>query len=421
MSLVQQSIAAHRFGLGEPSLAGIGDPVRWLQGQLAAPPQPWSPPPKPVHGEQDAEETRRRRYRDWLRDEAEARWAHQIDSAAPFAERLVTLWCNHFTVSALRGPVAPLVGAFERDAIRPHACGRFGDMLQAATLHPAMLRYLDNVQSVGPDSPAGGRGKRGLNENLARELLELHALGVDGGYSQDDVRALAAVLTGWTVDADSGETRFDARRHQPGAKRILGRRYAEDGEGEIRAVLRDLAATPACARHVADRLARHFVADEPPPALVQALSRHYLDSGGDLAEVCRALVAHPLVWDAGFPKLKLPEELGLSAYRLLGLHQRVFEGVGASAQAMGQRVGAAPSPAGWADRAEDWLGTDAMWKRIEWAARLAGRVPAVDARSLAESSLAERLGPASRAEIARADSPRQALTLFLAAPEFQRR
>ena len=205
-------------------------------------------------------------------DEARARFHAALGAEIGFAERLVWFWSNHFCVSADKVGVRPICGAYEREAIRAHVLGRFGDMLLAAESHPAMLIYLDNARSIGPDSIAGIRQRRGLNENLAREILELHTLGVRSVYTQEDVTRFAQVITGWTVVAPrqdperAGEFDFNSRMHQPGAKTVIGRNYPDTGVEQGRAVLADLARHPATANHVATKLVRHFVADTAPPS-----------------------------------------------------------------------------------------------------------------------------------------------------------
>ena len=370
--------------------------------------------------------------------DARSRLATATASTRPFAERLQLFWANHFTVSLAKGSVRGLVGAFERDAIRPHIAGPFETLLYASTTHPAMLRYLDNAQSAGPHSLLAQRVARaaarqgfdprvvGLNENLAREVLELHTLGAQsargpGGYTQADVTAFASVLTGWRValQEPDGQQRFDAAWHEPGAKTLLGKRYPE-GPDALRMALHDLALQPATARFLATKLARHFVADDPPPALVDALAASYLEHGGELAPVYRTLVKYPLAWQVEALKLKTPEEFVVSSMRVL---QREDTGALATGIAsLGQRIHAAPSPAGWSDLAADWLGPDAVWKRVEWATRVADRLGAiVDARELAARSLGPLVGEATRSQIERAADGRQALALLLLAPEFQRR
>ncbi|TXM60956.1 DUF1800 domain-containing protein, partial [Methylobacterium sp. WL120] len=257
------------------------------------------------------------------RAEFAARLAHGVATEAGFVERLALFFANHFAVSADKGLVRVLAGAFEREAIRPHVLGRFADMLRAVQRHPAMLVYLDNQRSVGPGSVAGARRGLGLNENLARETLELHTLGVDGGYGQADVTALAAVLTGrgWVPPRadrpDAGRFLFSPNRHEPGPATILGRTYEPGGLEQGDAVLDALARHPATARHLARKLATHFIADDPPDGAVARLATAYREGDGDLAVVAAALVATPEAWDPAPRKFKTPYEFVLSAARLV--------------------------------------------------------------------------------------------------------
>ena len=461
---LQASIAAHRFGLGEPGLDIVGgDAEGWLAAQIgpADPPRGSGLLDTPAALRLVAEEREKRQqaknpppgmtaeqivaghYRETLLADARSRLATAAATRRPFAERLQWFWANHFTVSTLKGATRGLVGAFERDAIRPNVAGRFETMLVASTTHPAMLRYLDNAQSAGPHSRVvalearraarrdEGARVTGINENLAREVLELHTLGAEGArhgaYSQADVTAFAAVLTGWRIGAvpapDGG--RFDANWHEPGRKTVLGKSYPE-GPDALLEVLHDLAAHPATAHFIATKLARHFVADEPPPALVDRLAAVYLRNDGQLGAVYRELIHHEAAWTEAPAKLKTPEEFVVSTARLLGAGERMFERPGANAAgavfSLGQRVMAAPSPAGWSDRGDDWLGPDAVWKRVEWATRVADRAGrSVDARRLAVDSLGPRLGAETARQIERAADGSQALALLLLAPEFQRR
>ena len=464
--LLDAAIAAHRFGLGEPALGAIaGDPRGWLLAQigLADPPRgsgllgtregleliaaerakreaAKNPPPGMT-----AEQMLAGHYRESALADARSHLVSAAFATRPFMERLQLFWANHFTVSLLKGSVRGLAGAFERDAIRPHIAGSFEALLVASTTHPAMLRYLDNAQSAGPHSRVVARERirsskadetarvSGINENLAREVLELHTLGAasgrgdasaGAGYRQADVTAFAGVLTGWRVGADGAQRAvpFDAAWHEPGPKTVLGRTYAEGPEA-LREVLHDLAVHPATARFIATKLARHVVADEPPPALVERLAAAFVRSAGDLPTLYRALVESPEAWQAQPRKLKTPEEFVVSSVRLLGASERLFErGDGAGIGALGQRILAAPSPAGWSDRADDWLGPDAVWKRVEWATRSADRMGrTIDARALAAASLGPLLGADTLAQIERAADGPQALALLLMAPEFQRR
>src|SRR6266567_3363677 len=233
-------------------------------------------------------------------DEARIRTEAALATEIGFVERLVWFWSNHFCISADK--IQSMSGPYEREAIRPHVVGRFTDMLLAVEGHPAMLFYLDNIDSIGPNSIAGINRTRGLNENFAREILELHTLGVRTGYTQDDVISFANVLTGWTLvppgdnPEHGGEFIFNPRLHEPGAKTVMGKAYEDGGVEQGRAVLRDLAVHPATATHVAGKLARHFVADTPPPALVEIMAKVFLETGGDLKEVTKAMIAAPQSW-----------------------------------------------------------------------------------------------------------------------------
>ena len=232
-----------------------------------------------------------------VRGEARARFVAARTAEIGFVERLVWFWSNHFCVSSFVVPFT--AGGYEREAIRPHVLGRFADMLVASASHPAMVQYLDNARSVGPKSVAGLIVKVGLNENYARELLELHTLGVRTGYTQDDIISLAKVLTGWTIlpaatNPEHGvEFVFNPRIHEPGPQTVLGKTYAEVGMNQGRAVLADLARHQSTAVHVGRKLARHFVADDPPESLVARLAQRFHDSDGDLKEIARALVEAP--------------------------------------------------------------------------------------------------------------------------------
>ncbi|MGH6863422.1 MAG: DUF1800 domain-containing protein, partial [Methylocella sp.] len=250
-----------------------------------------------------------------FRAEAQARLQKQTSAAAGYVERLVAFWSNHFAVSAAKGQfVRVAAGPFEREAIRPHVLGRFADMLHAVETHPAMLFYLDNQQSIGPNSKAGKNRGKGLNENLALEILELHTLGVGSGYTQADVTALANIITGWTFAGREGRAgepgtfAFTPYRHEPGAQRLLGKTYALEGQAQGEAALADLARHPATATHLATKLARHFIADEPPPALVAKLAKEFRDTDGDLKAVSLALINDDTAWRAPLTKMRTPAE-----------------------------------------------------------------------------------------------------------------
>ncbi|MGO1071472.1 DUF1800 domain-containing protein [Lysobacter sp. CA199] len=317
-----------------------------------------------------------------------ARYRHAARTPAPFVERLAQFWSNHFAVSIDKSSASRYAASMEREAIRPHVTGRFEDMLFAVETHPAMLRYLDNTVSIGDASRAArkaeltNRRKRGLNENLAREILELHTLGVDGGYRQNDVTELARAITGWST-LGPNETQSDdpfafrVNAHEPGARHVLGRDYAEGGLEQGRAVLADLARHPATAKHLSFKLARHFVADEPPPALVEAMAKAYLRSDGDLRALYASLVESPLAWKPDARKFKTPNDFVISALRAGELP------VDSDARALvallanlGQPIFTPRSPAGFPDTTADWSSPDGLFKRIQAAQLFADRVDA---------------------------------------------
>jgi uncharacterized protein (DUF1800 family) len=380
-------------------------------------------------------------YRPVYVAEAAARFAHAVTTDRPFLERLTQFWSNHFAVSIDKLAVLGLAGAMEREAIRPHVTGSFTKLLLAVEKHPAMLLYLDNHLSVGPNSRAAkfvgrrkgaGARKLGINENLAREILELHTLGVEGGYSQADVTTLAAAISGWSIGGQIGRLRFDGGRsgefhfremfHEPGAKRVLGKTHGDGGLAQGEAILRDLAAAPATARRLATKLARHFIADAPPPAAVARIERAWLASQGDLPSVYRALVDSPEAWERAPGKFKTPADYIHSTYRALELPVPAGRKSLAAFEALGQRNLSPGSPAGWPDTSADWDGPSALLKRIGWADGLAQRLGAArNARELAPRVLGASLNVATATAIARAESGAQALTLLLVSPEFMRR
>ncbi len=387
----------------------------------------------------DLRQKLRRQFRDGYGAQARARIVSALTTDTPFAERLVHFWANHFAVSADKLQTIGLAGTLEFEAIRPHIAGRFGDMLLAVERHPAMLLYLDQAQSIGPNSPLaqaaplrGGRRKFGINENLGREILELHTLGVDGGYGQGDVQELAAALSGFSVggfvrrpvgiEAPDGSFVFQTGWHQPGVRTLLGRSYPQAGEAQPRAMLADLAVHPAAARHLATKLARHFVADVPPPDLVDRLAAAHVESGGDLMAMYRVLVAAPESWAVATPKFKTPWEWTISALRAVGGRTAPdLKIVGALAE-LGQPIWRPGSPAGWDDIAASWAAADALLRRVELAGRIAEVVgDRIDARQLAPRILPGVLSAATAAAIERADRPQTGLALLLASPEFLRR
>ena len=418
-----------RFGLGRSAGEALpADPAAWLLGQLAR------PEPAPPGGSvadaiaalvQDRAEPRQPgepgRARLMFQAEQRALLDHAVTTGTPFHERLVWFWANHFTVSIRRGEVAPLSGPYIRDAIRPHVTGRFGDMLLAVMRHPAMLLYLDNAGSTGPNSRFGQRARRGLNENLARECLELHTVSPAAGYTQADVTEFARVLTGWSVERQQEPLGFRFRPgiHEPGEKTVMGRRFPEGEAGGAEA-LAFLAAHPATHRHLATQLVQHFVADTPPRDAVRRIEGVLRDTGGHLGAAAQELVRLPAAWQP-LTKLRSPRDLVFAAFRAAGLPAERRPDLSGLLAGLGQAPFNAPAPNGWPDTAADWAGPEAMMRRIDWAYGFAGRPELPEAPALAETALGPLLTEQTGTEIRRAGSRREALTLLLASPEFQRR
>ncbi len=355
--------------------------------------------------------------------EAKARLDAAIAPEIGFVERLIWFWSNHFCISA--DVTQSMAGGYEREAIRPNVLGRFSEMLLASAGHPAMLFYLDNSRSIGPRSVAGLVNTRGLNENLAREILELHTLGVRSVYTQEDVTSFAKVLTGWTIipaatnPEHGGEFVFNPRMHEPGPQTVVGKVYAQADAAQGRAVLADIARHPATAAHVARKLARHFAADEPPPALVERLTRCFLDTDGDLKEIAKALIDAPETWSIERVKLKRPSEWLISAWRGIGVippAQPALQAMGY----LGERMWRPSAPQGFADVQAAWI--DGLAQRLDIANRIAGLVQErIEPDAFVETALGPLASDETRKTIERADSRQQALTLAMMSPEFQRR
>jgi uncharacterized protein (DUF1800 family) len=364
-----------------------------------------------------------------FRTEASARLRRALTARPGFVERLVAFWTNHFCVSTMKGGFVRIsAGAFERDAIRPHVLGQFRDMLQAVESHPAMLFYLDNQQSIGPNSAVGQRTGRGLNENLAREILELHTLGVNGGYSQADVTALAGIITGWTFIGRLGQLGepgtffFNANAHEPGSQTVLGRPYDQEDVGKGRAALADLAQHPATAEHVAFKLARHFVADEPPPTLVDKLANTFRSTDGDLKALALTLIDSPEAWVEERTKMRNPAEFLYAAGRIVG---RMPDDPGpflGALSILGMPLWGPPSPNGFPDTAAAWANPEGMKVRLEICVRIAERWrDTLNPLDLFEEIAGSAASAETRQAIARAESKQQGLAILLMSPEVQRR
>jgi uncharacterized protein (DUF1800 family) len=357
-------------------------------------------------------------------EEARIRTEAAFSAEIGFVERLVWFWSNHFCVSADK--IRSMSGAYEREAIRPHVLGRFTDLLLAAEGHPAMLFYLDQTISMGANSIAGINRTRGLNENLAREILELHTLGVRSGYTQDDVIAFSNVLTGWTLvppgdnPEHGGEFIFNPRLHEPGAQKVLGKSYEDETVEQGRAVLRDLAAHPATAAHVATRLARHFVADAPPPALVERMTKVFVDTEGDLRELAKAMVKSDEAWTQPASKLKRPSEWVVGMVRATGITQADPKRFTDGQALLGEPLWRPPSPKGFPDDEGSWI--DGTGRRLDVANNFAERVVGrADPQDVIENVFGLSVSPEVMQAVGRAESRQQALVLLFMSSEFQRR
>lgn len=428
------AIAAIRFAQGRrPDDPVPGDPVAWLDSQLAPGlPGPDLPADLPAtqptvfaalredNAHQRAGGVGRPNQARILREESGAAIALAVGGRQGFRERLVAFWTNHLTVARNRVPM--YAGLYVREVIRPHVTGRFEDMLLAMARHPAMLAYLDNNASIGPNSPAGLRRQRGLNENLAREILELHTVTPAAGYSQADVTAFARVLTGWGFDVAREPVGFIFRpqAHEPGPKTVMGRTFSEGQEGGVMA-LTWLARHEKTHRHLATKLVRHFVADDPPPAAVQRVFGVLRDTQGDLGAAARELIRIPGAWDTPLGKLRNAQDYVIAVLRALEAPPEVAARAIGVVQFLGQPWWNPPAPIGFPDTAAAWTAPEMMVRRIDWANGIAGRGAGRDAADLAEAVLGPLCRPETLRAAARAGSAREALTLILASPEFHRR
>ncbi|NBB96659.1 MAG: DUF1800 family protein [Alphaproteobacteria bacterium] len=357
--------------------------------------------------------------------------ARRIDAPIGFRQRLVDFWANHFAADSRPGRFRAARASYIEEAIRPHVAGSFATLLRAAALHPVMQNYLNQNRSVGPFSRVGRRTGRGLNENLARELLELHTLGVEGGYSQDDVTQMARLLTGITYDLDQGY-KFDPRIAEPGLIEIFGKRYGGRPvmERHVHEALDDLAVHPGTAAHLVGKLARHFVADDPDPQLVAHMQAAYTSSGGDLRNVYRAMLEHPAAWTPTLGKTRAPltwvaaslRATGIGAAQVLDMDDRqTRRDLMIPLQAMGQPHEAVPSPAGYDDRADAWITPQAVAARIDWAIGLADRLSTPpDPRAFVTAALGDLASPMLIRAARGAETRTEGVAMILAAPDFNR-
>jgi uncharacterized protein (DUF1800 family) len=363
-------------------------------------------------------------------DEIGARFALGITTDRPFAERVVRFWSNHFAISAKKPKILLFAGDFEREAIRPHINGNFEDMLFGVAMHPAMQIYLDNWHSFGPNSPAGKARNKNINENLGRELMELYTLGVDGGYTQADVIAMAKLLTGWGIyEGRANGFGFYEDRHEPGPITLRGKTYPAGWDGSAAAV-RDLAHDPATARNVARKFAAHFISDDPPKESIARLEKVFKETRGDLHALNETIVNDSAAWQPEQKKMRTPVEFVTAAMRATGWtpsgrtgrQDKSTRSLLSAVRIMGEAPLAPTSPKGWPDNADGWNGSDAMLARIQWARNFGSGLPQpVNANAVAETGLGPFLRPATRTAMTGASTQGEALALLLASPEFQRR
>jgi uncharacterized protein (DUF1800 family) len=429
-------LALHRFGYGARSGQNPPtDPLGWLDAQTRG-----TPPPLPTPDDRDAPAILAEGYAAWLnhdanppgpgqvspvtrifRGEQRAWVAHLLASDTGFHDRLTGFWLNHFTVAERGGfGVTTGFGPMLRDTIRPGVTGRFADLLVGVSMSPAMLYYLDQTASVGPNSGYGKRSRRGLNENLAREILELHTLSPAGGYSQADVTEFARIMTGWGVERmrEPWGTVFRPGNHEPGEKTLLGQSYPE-GREAYEVALRQLAAHPATLEHIATKLVRHFIADDPPAPAVAAIVGVLRETDGDLGAAARALVRLPEAQAPALSKLRPPQDYVVALHRAGG-----WKDPGAvlgAMSALGQPLWNAPQPKGWPDTAAGWAGPEPVMQRLDLAYEAAGRFGRQDPRAMAEAALGPLAREETRMGISRAGSARDAIALLFVSQEMQRR
>ena len=442
------AFALSRFGMGgrPGDRASIADPLEWAIGALDEPPDVTKlgaldgtkamldqqlelrmakREEKKAGGDKsDSSAIKKARGQD-VRQQISAHITQSVQTETPVLERLALFWGNHFTVSGTNNQVRNIAAAFQREAVYPNLSGQFFDLLVACVTHPAMLIYLDNQLSVGPNSRAGRRRKKDLNENLAREVMELHTLGVDSGYSQDDVTSFARILTGWTVDQrpnsdKRGQALFLPNRHEPGTHRLLGKRYKAEGARQLVSALSDLATHPSTAQFVATKLARHYVADQPPAAAINTIADAFTKTNGHLPTVHRTTFKVAMDLGEPFTKARTPYDYLVAIQRALGGNikgNRNRDRLRRLLTELGNSPFMAPGPDGWPDKTENWITPQGMIRRVNIAQAVATRVRGIDSRDLLESLYGESLSDETRQHVRRAESPRQGLAIALASPE----
>lgn len=425
--------AVRRFGFGRRGTDPVpDDPKRWIGSQLDAPDPLLAQAGPSILTTAMADRAFQAARKDGampdggmagIHDrEMTALLRHAVDTDLPVRERLVWFWSNHFTVSSRAGEWSMgLLGAYVQEAIRPHVTGRFVDLLKAVMRHPAMLYDLNNVTSVGPDSVAGLKQHAGLNENLARECLELHTLGVNSSYTQQDVTVFAAILSGRAFERNGDAPGFVFRPdwHQPGPKTFLGHTYPEGFDGS-EAALEWIAAQPATRRHIARKLVQHFVADLPPARCVAEVEAELNDTDGDLKQAVLAIVDMPEAWQP-LTKFRAPADYVIAVQRALDLPPEPVEKLRFAARDLGQQFMGPLLPNGWPDTADDWIFGEALLKRADWAVTQAARPEAPAAEAVAPATLGRLCSASTLSAIRACPNRAEALATLFASPEFMRR
>lgn len=349
---------------------------------------------------------------------------HQsITTKTPVLEKLALFWGNHFTVSSANNKIRPIVTSYQREVIYPNLSGSFKDLLFAAETHPAMLMYLNNDVSIGENSKFGRRRNRGLNENLAREILELHTLGTSGGYSLEDIKSLAKILTGWTVTRrgspkKTGKTAFSDLMHEPGKHELLGKIYGRKGGKQLYQALDDIAHHPNTAKFIAGKLATHYISDEPEQKLVDAIAQTFLETNGHLPSIHAKTFELALENPQPFTKARDHYSYVIAVTRAMGYKAKYAKKIHQVLNDMGQIPFNAPGPDGWPDSEENWISPQGLMRRISFAQEVARVQRNKDARSLMDDLFADSLSSMTRQHVRRAESPMQGLVLALASPEF---
>lgn len=447
---VQAHIATNRFGLGakpKELTQAVNDPKSWLLAQLEVIPPVFFnnelPKSKDIASVLSDNRKAKKQLKKTPNDEAlkiklasEKKYPNQtllalsadtinqaIKSDNSLNWRLLDFFSNHFSVSATGNVMRALAPTLEREAIAPNLLGNFEDMLMAVIKHPAMLIYLNNERSFGPSSRLGKKG-RGLNENLAREIFELHTLGVNGGYTQSDIIELAKGITGWSVanpakDKTSGFI-FRKAGHEPGTRQLFGNNYANKGVSQGEKMLIDIARHPSTAKYVCYKLAHHFISDTPDPILLEKLNTRWQASNGNIKAVVTELINAQESWVPDSNKFKSPREFVISSLRVLNKNKLTDRQLVYTLRTLGQQPFNAGSPAGYGDKEEDWSGASAMMAKIEWTSMLAGRLKP-NANKLLNNAFGENISDRTSKMVKRAESRQQAAILFLMSPEFLRR